>query len=157
MSINGERRCRIKGSFMLAKHFDEGEIFHCAGNKFAMLLPRDITRACEVVLQTVRPGASTPPNTHDTFMQVYLIWSGEAEMHVGSESTRLTAPAVAYVPQHTEHWIDNLSPDQELQYLYLSVWPDGIPHNEIEGGWKKVYSGIIDEYVNRGYPVDGKK
>lgn len=142
---------------MFAKQFDEGEIFHCAGNKFAMLLPRDNTRACEVVLQTVRPGTSTPPNTHETFMQVYLIWSGEAEMHVGAEATRLSAPAVAYVPQRTEHWIENLSPDKELLYLYISVWPDGIPADEFDGGWKQVYAGIIDEYVNRGYPVDGKK
>ena len=142
---------------MFAKHFDEGEIFHCAGNKFSMLLPRDNTRACEVVLQIVRPGAATPRNTHETFMQVYLIWSGEAEMHIGSESMRLSAPAVAYVPQRMEHWIENLSSGKELQYLYLSVWPDGIPAEEFDGGWKHVYAGIIDEYVNRGYPVDGKK
>lgn len=142
---------------MFAKQFEEGEIFHCAGNKFAMLLPRDNTRACEVVLQTVRPGASTPPNTHETFMQIYLIWSGKAVMHVGSESRELSAPAVAYVPKQAEHWIENLSSDQELQYLYISVWPDGIPSEEFDGGWKKVYSGIIDEYVNRGYPVHAAK
>ena len=34
------------------------------------------------------------------------------------------------------------------------MWPDGIPANEIEGGWKKVYADIIDRYVSRGYPVE---
>jgi len=33
------------------------------------------------------------------------------------------------------------------------VWPDGIPADEFEGGWKTVYAGIIDSYASRGYPV----
>jgi hypothetical protein len=43
-----------------------------------------------------------------------------------------------------------------LHYLYISVWPDGIPAEEREGGWKKVYEKIIDSYVSRGYPVDAE-
>ena len=139
---------------MFVKQFSEGEPFRCAGNEFVMLLPRDVTGACEVVLQMVRPGATTPPNSHDTFMQVYLIWSGEAEVFIGTESARVKAPAVLFVPRGTTHWVVNLSADRELHYLYMSVWPDGIPGEEIEGGWKKVYAGIIDSYVSRGYPVD---
>ena len=142
---------------MFVKQFSEGEPFRCAGNEFVMLLPRDITGACEVVLQMVRPGATTPPNSHDTFMQVYLIWSGEAEVFIGTESVRVKAPAVLFVPRGTTHWVVNLSTDRELHYLYMSVWPDGIPNDEIEGGWKKVYAGIIDSYVSRGYPVDADK
>jgi mannose-6-phosphate isomerase-like protein (cupin superfamily) len=150
----GSDKLGLGGSRMLVKQFSEGEPFRCAGNEFAMLLPREATGACEVVLQMVRPGAATPSNSHDTFMQVYLIWSGEAEVHIGGESARVKAPAVAFVPRRTEHWVANLSADRELHYLYMSVWPDGIPREEIEGGWKKVYAGIIDSYVSRGYPVD---
>jgi quercetin dioxygenase-like cupin family protein len=142
---------------MFAQQFHEGEPFRCAGNDFVMLLPRDITQSCEAVLEMLRPGASTPPNSHKAFVQIYLIWSGKAEIHVGSETKQLTAPAVAFVPRNTEHWAVNLSSDQELHYLYISVWPKGIPENEIQGGWKKVYADIVETYVSRGYPVEAGK
>jgi len=139
---------------MYSKQFSEGEPFRCAGNEFVMLLPRDATGPCEVVLQMVRPGSTTRPNSHETFMQVYLVWSGEAEVFIGSESQRVRAPAVAFVPPRTEHWITNLLPDRELHYLYISVWPDGIPAEEFDGAWRKVYAGIIDSYVSRGNPIN---
>jgi mannose-6-phosphate isomerase-like protein (cupin superfamily) len=142
---------------MYVRQFTDGEPFRCAGNNFVMLLPRDETKACEAVLQIVRPGGVTPSNSHDTFMQIYLIWKGEAKIVIGGDSKHVTAPAIAFVPPRTEHWVENLQQNQELHYLYISVWPNGIPAAEIEGGWKKVYAGIIDEYVNRGYPVDAKQ
>lgn len=139
---------------MYAKEFSEGEPFRCAGNEFVMLLPRDESKACEAVLQMVRPGGTSPPNSHETFMQIYLIWSGEAEIFIGEESKRVTAPAIAFVPPRTEHWVENVLPDRELHYLYISVWPNGIPPEEFDGGWKTVYAGIIGSYVSRGYPAD---
>jgi mannose-6-phosphate isomerase-like protein (cupin superfamily) len=142
---------------MYVKQFSEGEPFRCAGNEFVMLLPRDQTRACEVVLQMVRPCGTTPSNSHDTFMQVYLIWSGEAEIFIGTESRKVTAPAVAYIPPRTEHWVNNLSQDRELHYLYMSVWPEGIPADEFDGGWKQVYAKIIDSYTSCGYPPEIKQ
>lgn len=63
---------------MYAKQFSEGEPFRCAGNEFVMLAPRDESGACEVVLQMVRPGATTPSNIHDSVVQIYLLWGGEA-------------------------------------------------------------------------------
>jgi quercetin dioxygenase-like cupin family protein len=142
---------------MYVKQFSEGEPFRCAGNEFVMLLPRDNTCVCEAVLQMVRPGATTPSNSHDTFMQVYLIWSGEAEVFIGNESRRVAAPAVAFIPPQTEHWVTNLLKDRELHYIYLNVWPNGIPQDESEGGWKQVYSKIIDSYASRGYPAELKQ
>ena len=55
---------------MLVKALSEGEPFRCAGNEYFMLLPRDISDCCEVVLEKVPPGHSTPPNAHSTFVQV---------------------------------------------------------------------------------------
>ena len=138
---------------MLVKQFAEGEPFRCAGNEFVMLLPRDETRTCEVVLQIVRSGGTTPSNSHDTFVQIYLVLSGEAEIFIGTESRKVSAPALAFVPQHTEHRVVNLSSERELHYVYISVWPDGIPSKEIEGGWKKMYDDIIEDYASRGYPL----
>ena len=142
---------------MYVKQFSEGDPFRCAGNEFVMLLPREQTGACEAVLQMVRPGGTTPSNAHETFMQIYLIWSGEAEIFIGTESQRVTAPAVAFVPPRTEHWVTNLSQERELHYLYISVWPNGIPAEELDGGWKHVYSKIIDSYTSRGYPPEIKQ
>ena len=142
---------------MYVKQFSEGDPFRCAGNEFVMLLPREQTGACETVLQMVRPGGTTPSNAHETFMQIYLIWSGEAEIFIGTESQRVTAPAVAFVPPRTEHWVTNLSQERELHYLYISVWPNGIPAEELDGGWKHVYSKIIDSYTSRGYPPEIKQ
>ena len=73
------------------------------------------------------------------------------------ESRLVGAPAVAYVPPHTEHWVENALTDHELHYLYISVWPNGIPAEESEGGCNNVYAKIIDSYVSRGYPVDAEK
>jgi mannose-6-phosphate isomerase-like protein (cupin superfamily) len=75
-------------------------------------------------------------------------------VHIGGETQQVRAPAVAFVPPRTEHWVENALADRELHYLYISVWPDGIPPEEREGGWKNVYAKIIDSYVSRGYPVD---
>lgn len=142
---------------MFLKTFSEGETFRCAGNDFVMLLPRDLTECCEVVLQRIPPAGATPPNAHETFLQVYLILAGEAAVTMGAESRRFTAPAIALVPARTAHWIVNTSPDSELQYLYISVWPEGIPAAEKDGGWKKVYLDIIQNYASRGYPQDGNR
>jgi quercetin dioxygenase-like cupin family protein len=142
---------------MYVKQFSEGEPFQCAGNEFVMLLPRDETGACEAVLQMVRAGGTTPSNAHETFMQIYLIWAGEAELFIGGESQRVSAPAVAFVPPKTEHWVTNLLQDRELHYLYISVWPSGIPSDELDGGWKHVYGKIIESYASRGYPAEAGK
>ena len=55
---------------MFIRQFSEGEPFRCAGNEFVMLLPRDETEACEAVLQMVRPGGTTPPNSHANATQM---------------------------------------------------------------------------------------
>lgn len=140
---------------MFLRQFAEGEPFRCAGNDFVMLLPRDLTGCCEVVLQTVQPGGETPPNAHETFLQIYLILSGTAEVKIGGESRAASGPAIALIPPKTNHWVVNTSPDQPLNYLYISVWPDGIPSAEKEGGWRQVYQNIIQEYSDRGYPQAG--
>jgi quercetin dioxygenase-like cupin family protein len=140
---------------MFVRSFQEGEPFRCAGNDFVMLLPRDLTDCCEVVKQTVGPRGKTPPNAHDTFLQVYLVLHGAADVRIGGESRLVEAPAIALIPPKTEHWVENTSDDRDLTYLYISVWPQGIPSNEKDGGWRKVYQAIIEDYAGRGYPQDG--
>lgn len=132
----------------------EGEPFRCAGNFFKMLLPRDEGECCEVVLETVGPGHSTPPNQHATFVQIYVILRGDAKVTIGTETRTVSAPAVAFIPKQTNHFLSNESTGTDVEYLYVSIWPEGIPAAEKDGGWRKVYSRLIQEYTDRGYPVE---
>ncbi len=145
----------LKGemTIMFSKTFLEGEKFRCAGNEYVMLLPRDVTDCCEVVLEKVAVGRATPPNAHSTFKQIYIVLAGEAEITIGEERCRVSAPAVAYIPKNTYHCVVNTGAVQ-LQYLYVTVWPEGIPTDEKEGGWKKVYADMTQAYADRGYPVE---
>lgn len=139
---------------MFYKTFEEGERFQCAGNYYTMLLPRDLTHSCEVVLEKVAVGKKTPPNAHPTFQQIYIILAGEGDITIGDDIRQVVAPAVAFIPKNTYHQIVNTGP-VEFQYLYVTVWGEGIPKEEFEGGWKKIYAEMIQEYSDRGYPSDG--
>lgn len=138
---------------MYSRTKKEGETFKCAGNQFVMMLPRDVTGCCEVVLEKVAPGGKTPPNAHSTFNQIYIILSGEALVTVGDETRSLSSQSVVYIPKDTNHYVVNTGRD-EVQYLYVTIWPSGIPANELDGGWKNVYKRMIQEYVDRGYAVE---
>jgi quercetin dioxygenase-like cupin family protein len=138
---------------VFAKRFEQGEPFQCAGQDYLMLLPRELTNCCEVVLEEVAPGRSTPPNQHETFLQVYVVLEGRAELTIGADTSDISAPFVALIPRNTNHYIVNKSEIGPLKYLYISVWPDGIPAAEREGGWRTVYNTIIQEYADRGFPA----
>ena len=137
---------------MYCKTFDESETFSCAGNEYSMLLPRDITNCAEIVLEKVAIGGRTPPNAHTTFVQAFIILQGEAEITIGDGTRRVSAPAVAFTPRNTTHYVVNVG-QSELRYIYISMWPDGIPRAESEGGWKRVYADMIQEYAERGFPA----
>lgn len=140
---------------MYVREFAEGIKFGCAGNDYVMLLPREETNCCEAVLERISGAGRTPPNAHSTFMQIFIVLAGEAEITIGQETRRVSAPALAYIPQKTNHSVLNLGKD-ELRYVYISVWPDGIPREERDGGWRRVYADMIQEYADKGYPpVDG--
>ena len=136
---------------MYVRTFVEGVRFGCAGNDYVMLLPREETNCCEAVLEKISASGRTPPNAHSTFMQIFIVLTGEAEITIGSETRRVSAPAIAYIPQNTNHSVVNPGAD-ELRYVYISVWPNGIPHEERDGGWRRVYADMIQEYAEKGYP-----
>lgn len=136
---------------MFAREFIEGEKFSCAGNEYLMLLPRDVTNCCEAALESIAPQGETPPNAHATFHQVFVFLKGDAVITIGGESRRARGPAVAYVPPNTKHSVRNAG-DTELQYLYISIWSEGIPSDEMLGGWKRACADMIQEYAERGFP-----
>ncbi|MPY87295.1 MAG: cupin domain-containing protein [Luteitalea sp.] len=133
------------------KRFDEGEAFECIGHAFTMLVSRDDTACCEAVLQRLPLGAHTPPNAHETFIQLLIVTEGTAAITVADETRTVAAPAIALVPRRTEHAVRNASDVEPLAYLYVSVWEEGIPPDERRSGWREVYRLIAAEYAARGY------
>jgi mannose-6-phosphate isomerase-like protein (cupin superfamily) len=136
---------------MFARTFTDGERFPCAGNEYVMLVPREVTNCCEVVLEKIEAGGSTPPNAHLTFNQAFIILEGVAEVTIGDEKRHLSAPAVAYVPKNTQHFVRNVG-TADLQYVYITIWSDGIPADERQGGWRQACGEMVREYAERGYP-----
>ena len=134
---------------MICRRLDEGEQFWCAGNVYTMLIPRDDTRCFEAVLETVQPGKATPPNAHETFVQMYFVVRGHARVHIGGDVREIVAPAVAFVPQRTQHHVEN-SGNEPLQYVYVSIWPGTIP---AEDGltWREARDSMVKMYAERGY------
>ena len=84
---------------MICLGLDEGEPFWCAGNLYSMLIPRDVTKCFEAVLETVEPGRATPPNAHDTFAQLYVLLRGTGRLYVADEvrDRRRTNPFASLV------------------------------------------------------------
>lgn len=136
---------------MFARGFKEGERFPCAGNEYVMLLPRDVTDCCEVVLEDIAVGGETPANSHTTFNQVFIVLQGEAEIRIGKDKGQVSAPAIAYVPKNMDHSVRNTGAGN-LRYVYITIWSDGIPDDEKLGGWKEACAAMVREYSERGYP-----
>jgi mannose-6-phosphate isomerase-like protein (cupin superfamily) len=136
---------------MICQRIDEGEKFWCAGNLYTMLIPRDETKCFEAVLETIEPGIVTPPNAHENFAQMYFIVSGKARVWVGDESKETSGPAVAFIPQNTNHYVKNIG-DEPLQYIYVSIWPGTI--SEADGRqWRESVDAMVKMYASRGYPA----
>jgi mannose-6-phosphate isomerase-like protein (cupin superfamily) len=140
---------------MFARTFQEGEKFLCAGNEYVMLVPREVTDCCEVVLERIGVGGATPPNAHTTFNQIFVILQGTAEVMIGDEKRQVCAPAAAYIPKNTHHSVRNVG-TTELQYVYITVWPNGIPSDEKQG-WRQACGEMVREYAERGYPPSSRE
>jgi mannose-6-phosphate isomerase-like protein (cupin superfamily) len=135
---------------MICRTIDEGERFWCAGSLYTMLIPRDETQCFEAVMETIAAGHATPVNAHSSFVQMYSILAGKARVHIGAEAREIAAPAVAFVPRRTDHYVENIG-DEPLQYIYVSIWPGTIP---AEDGlsWREACDAMIQMYESRGYP-----
>ena len=135
---------------MTCIRLDEGEEFWCAGNHYRMLVPRDETHCLEAALETFQPGKGTPPNGHDTFVQLLIFFEGRAEVHIDGQVREMDAPGLAFVPLNTDHHVVNTGAG-ELKYVYVSIWPGQMPEHE-DKPWKEVCARMIDYYTSRGFP-----
>jgi quercetin dioxygenase-like cupin family protein len=106
-----------------------------------MVLPRNLTGSSEVVWERLEPGASTPSDAHATFDQIFLILRGTGEVTIAGESSPVAPRDTVFIPQAHPHSVRCTS-EEGLEYLYINVWRDGIPHSESD--WRKVYAQIHD-------------
>lgn len=135
---------------MICRTLDEGERFWCAGALYTMLIPRDDTRCFEAALETIEPGRATPRNAHKTFVQMYFIADGLARVHIGADTREVAAPAVAYVPLMTDHYVENIG-ESPLRYIYVSIWPGEIPPED-GTTWREAKDAMVRHYEAQGYP-----
>lgn len=139
---------------MICRTLQQGEQFLCAGNLYTMLIPRDDTRCFEAVLENVAVGRATPPNAHETFVQMYFLVAGRARVHIGGEVSEVAAPAVAFVPLKTQHHVENIG-ESALEYIYVSIWPGTIP--PADGlRWREACDAMIRDYESKGYAAQPK-
>lgn len=136
---------------MICQKIEEGEQFWCAGNLYTMLIPRDATKCFEAVLENIEPGITTPPNAHKNFAQMYFIVSGDARVWIGDECTDTSGPAVAFIPQDTNHYVKNIGTTR-LRYIYVSIWPGTIPESDGRN-WRESVDEMVRMYASRGYPA----
>ncbi len=102
---------------------------------FNMLLPRNVTEATEAVLVTLRKSDEVPDHSHPDEEQVYLVIKGSGRLQIGDESRLLQPQMIAYVPRGASHRVQALT--DELVYVYVSVWPKGIPAADKD--WTKAW------------------
>jgi mannose-6-phosphate isomerase-like protein (cupin superfamily) len=126
---------------MYERNIEQAESFICAGIQFGMVLPRNQTCSSEVVLEVLKPGQDTPVDRHAAFDQIFIIMEGQGNLMIGDERKDVRPGSVCYIPRGTAHSIRCTSAG-ELRYLYINVWPNGIP--EADRDWKQVYLAIHD-------------
>lgn len=92
----------------------------------------DGLRSLSVWLQTIEPGAATPPHRHDCD-EVVVILSGHGQLHIGGEVQPFGPDQTIVLPAEVDHQIVN-SGDQPLLTLAAFaatpvgvVLPDGTP------------------------------
>ena len=128
---------------MYAKRFEETPGFVQFGNTYRMLLPRDLTESMESALVRMEKGSRTPRHSHKDEEQMYIILEGKGLLRIGDDEKEIEKDMVAYIPRGKEHEVISTGNDG-LSYIYIAVWPEGIPKDEKE--WEKAYK-VKDEQV----------
>ena len=139
---------------MICQSIHDGEEFQCAGNSYRMLVPRDSTRCLEAVLETLEPGSSTPSNAHETFVQLLVFLKGKGRVHIDHKIREVETPTIAFIPRNTIHFVENVG-DEDLSYMYISIWPGVIPPVE-DKPWREICAEMISDYALRGFPPNSK-
>ncbi len=107
---------------MYAKKFEDTEYEEHFGNKYNILLPREMTEGLQLALVKVKKGSLTPKHTHKDEEQAYIILKGSGVVRLNDEEKEVSERMIVYIPRGTEHEIKNTGKD-ELTYIYVANWP----------------------------------
>ena len=121
---------------MYAKKYNETPNFNMFGNKYNMLLPRDMTESTEVGLVRMEKGSSTPAHAHPEEEQIYFILSGKGLLKIDKEEKEIGEGMIVYIPRNKQHEV-LCTGTNGLAYIYVAIWPEGIPVEQKD--WKKAY------------------
>ena len=102
-----------------------------------MLLPRDETECMEEALVKIKKKGFTSKHAHPEEEQIYFILEGVGRLKLAGEEREVKGGTVIFIPRNAEHEITCTS-DEDLIYIYVAVWPGGIP--EGQKSWRKAYS-----------------
>lgn len=102
---------------------------------FKMLLPRNVTEAAESVLVTLRKSDEVGDHSHPEEEQMYLVLKGRGRLWIGDDEQLLRPQMIVHVPRGAVHRVQALT--DELVYIYVSVWPNGIPARDKD--WRKAW------------------
>ena len=89
------------------------------GIDFLRILNTDEVRGLTLGQVTLTGPVHKMPATHDEWEQVYLILEGTGTVHLGSDSQKVSGPAVVVIPKHTLHSVQ-LQAGEKLKYVYIN-------------------------------------
>ena len=124
---------------MYTKRFEDTPSFVSFGNEYHMLLPRDETECTEAALVRIKRNSFTPSHAHPEEEQIYFILEGMGRLKVAGQEGEVKGGTVVFIPRNAEHEITCTS-DEDLIYIYVAVWPGGIPKEQ--KSWRKAYSKL---------------
>jgi quercetin dioxygenase-like cupin family protein len=85
-----------------------------AGVRIAIFVKQDNSGAVSVSQLEIDPGVEVPIHTHDTRLDSIYCISGEAEVYINGEWSRIVAEDYIFVPAGDEHGVRNIG-DQPLR------------------------------------------
>ena len=78
------------------------ESFHVLGETLRPMLTNAMGSAIEIFDTTGTPGGGPPPHAHQ-WEEIYVVLSGEMDVHIDGATTRLAAGGCAHVPANVAH------------------------------------------------------
>lgn len=62
---------------------------------------------CSLAEETLPPGKTVTPHTHEVLEEIYYILSGSGVMTIGEDSREVSAGDAIYIPKHYVHTLTN--------------------------------------------------
>lgn len=90
------------------------------GSEIRPLMDRTVgpITQCSLAEETLPPGKTVPPHTHEVLEEIYYILSGSGVMTIGAESQEVGAGDAIYIPKNNVHTLTNTG-DEAMMLLLV--------------------------------------